>query len=81
MVTDEPVFSQLGPDDTDEELEELICGYADGLFEMCSGLWRFPFNKRMENLVNEFNKQVCNNAQVFVITEVRNEVEKRLEGE
>ena len=69
------------PDSTDEELEKLICGYADVLFEMYSGLRRFLFNKRTENLVNEFNKQVYNNAQVFVITEVRNGVEKRLEGE
>lgn len=90
MVTDEPVFvklreldavfSRLGPENTDEELEELICGYADALFEMYSELEQFPFNKRTENLVNEFNKQVYNDAQVFVITEVKNEVEKRLEG-
>lgn len=90
MVTDEPVFvklreldavfSQLGPDSTDAELEELICGYADALFEMYIRLEQFPFNKRTENLVNEFNKQVYNDAQVFVITEVKNEVEKRLEG-
>lgn len=31
-------------------------------------------------MVNEFNEQVYNDAQAFVITEVRNGVEKRLEG-